>query len=100
MPCCTPWRTRAGAPCSRHCGPVLPRPGSWRRCCRSPGLASLGTSGLVEARQEAQFRVYHLRPDPLADLDQWLESYRSLWQERLGALHTEIARGKKQRRRT
>ena len=61
-------------------------------------LRVLREAGLVEARHEAQFRVYHLRAEPLADLDEWLGGYRSLWQERLGALHTEIARGKKQRR--
>ena len=87
---------RAGPASAGELAALLPiaRPGVSRH------LRVLREAGLVEARQEAQFRVYHLRPDPLADVDQWLESYRSLWQERLAALHTEIARGKKQRRRT
>jgi len=87
---------RAGPASAGELAALLPiaRPGVSRH------LRVLREAGLVEARQEAQFRVYHLRPDPLADVDQWLESYRSLWQERLDALHTEIARGKKQRRRT
>ena len=87
---------RAGPATAGELAARLPiaRPGVSRH------LRVLREAGLVEARQEAQFRVYHLRPDPLADVDQWLESYRSLWQERLAALHTEIARGKKQRRRT
>ena len=55
----------------------------------------LREAGLVEVRQDAQHRVYSLRPEPLAELDQWLEAYRTLWQNRLDALHTEIARGKK-----
>ena len=55
-------------------------------------------AGLVEARQEAQRRVYSLRPAPLAEVDQWLGRYRSLWEQRLDALHTEVARGKRERR--
>jgi DNA-binding transcriptional ArsR family regulator len=61
-------------------------------------LRVLREAGLVEVRQEAQFRVYSLRPDPLAQVDEWLSHYRSLWESRLYALHTEIARGKKARR--
>jgi hypothetical protein len=49
-------------------------------------------------QQDAQFRVYSLRPEPLAELDQWLGQYRSLWEQRMHALHTEVARGKRQRR--
>lgn len=63
-------------------------------------LRVLREAGLVEARQEAQRRVYSLRPEPLAEIDDWLGRYRSLWGQRLDALHTEVARGKKQRRRT
>jgi hypothetical protein len=44
--------------------------------------------------------VYSLRPEPLAEIDEWLGRYRSLWEERLDALHTEVARGKRQRRST
>lgn len=63
-------------------------------------LRVLREAGLVEVRQEAQWRVYSLRPEPLAEIDDWLGRYRSLWQQRLDALHTEVARGKKQRRST
>jgi DNA-binding transcriptional ArsR family regulator len=58
-------------------------------------LRVLREAGLVESRQEAQRRVYSLRSEPLAELDDWLGRYRSLWQQRLDALHTEIARGKR-----
>ena len=61
-------------------------------------LRVLREAGLVDVRQEAQWRVYSLRPEPLAEVDDWLEHYRSLWEQRLSALHTEVARGKKQRR--
>ena len=60
-------------------------------------LRVLREAGLVEVRQDAQRRSYSLRPEPLVSVDTWLEDYRALWQARLGALHTEIARGKKAR---
>src|SRR6478609_2759696 len=61
-------------------------------------LRALREAGLVEARHAAQRRVYSLRPAPLAEVDQWLGRYRSLWEQRLDALHTEVARGKRKRR--
>lgn len=60
-------------------------------------LRVLREAGLVDVRQDAQRRIYSLRPDPLAELDAWLADYRALWQHRLDALHTEIARGKRNR---
>ena len=63
-------------------------------------LRVLREAGLVEFRQEAQRRVYGLRPEPLAQLDEWLSPYRALWEQRLDALHTEIARGRRERRST
>jgi len=63
-------------------------------------LRVLREAGLVEVHQEAQRRVYSLRPEPLAEVDEWLGRYRALWEHRLDALHTEIARGKHERRST
>ncbi len=63
-------------------------------------LRVLREAGLVEVRQQAQRRVYTLRPQPLAEIDAWLGRYRALWEHRLDALHTEIARGKRERRST
>jgi hypothetical protein len=40
-------------------------------------------AGLVEARQEAQRRVYSFRPAPLAEVDQRLGRYRSPWEPRM-----------------
>jgi DNA-binding transcriptional ArsR family regulator len=60
-------------------------------------LRVLREAGLVEVRAEAQRRIYTLRPEPMAEIDDWLDGYRALWQDRLNALHTEIARGKKTR---
>ena len=63
-------------------------------------LRVLREAGLVEVESRAQQRIYRLRPEPLAELDSWLERYRVIWEQRLGALHTEVARGKRGKRRT
>jgi len=57
-------------------------------------LRVLREAGLVDVEPRAQRRIYRLRPEPLAEVDAWLDRYRALWQDRLNALHTEIARGK------
>jgi len=63
-------------------------------------LRVLREAGLVVVRKEAQRRVYALRPEPLAEVDEWLGRYRGLLEQRLDALHTEVARGKRERRST
>jgi DNA-binding transcriptional ArsR family regulator len=61
-------------------------------------LRVLRDAGLVDVHQDAQRRIYSLRPEALIGVDEWLEAYRALWQNRLDALQTEIARGKKGRK--
>jgi DNA-binding transcriptional ArsR family regulator len=61
-------------------------------------LRVLREAGLVEVHQEAQRRIYTLRPEALVEVDEWLDGYRALWRNRLDALHTEVARGKKARK--
>ena len=63
-------------------------------------LRVLREAGLVDVRHDAQRRVYSLRPQPLAEIDDWLARYRALWEQRLDDLHTEIARGKREQRST
>jgi DNA-binding transcriptional ArsR family regulator len=63
-------------------------------------LRVLREAGLVDVEQDAQRRVYRLRPEPLADVDDWLNWYRAIAEQRLDALHTEVARGKRERRST
>jgi DNA-binding transcriptional ArsR family regulator len=58
-------------------------------------LRVLREAGLVDVRQEAQRRIYSLRPEALIEVDDWLGAYRALWENRLDALHTEIRRGRK-----
>ena len=59
-------------------------------------LRVLREHGLVRSRAQAQRRVYSLEPAPLAELDDWLGRYRSFWAQRLDALTTELARGRKE----
>jgi DNA-binding transcriptional ArsR family regulator len=61
-------------------------------------LRVLREAGLVEFRQDAQRRVYDVRPERLAEVEEWLGGYRARWEQRLDALHTEVARGKRERR--
>ena len=56
-------------------------------------LRVLREAGLVTVRQEAQRRIYSVRAEALIEVDEWLGEYRALWQHRLDALHTEVARG-------
>ncbi|MGI8701750.1 MAG: ArsR/SmtB family transcription factor [Nocardioidaceae bacterium] len=60
-------------------------------------LRVLREAGLVDVDPVAQRRVYSLTAEPLAEIDEWLGRYRSLWTQRLDALATEIARGKRAR---
>ena len=52
----------------------------------SKHLRVLSDAGLVEVHAAAQRRIYKLRPQPLHELDMWLESYRRLWHERFDRL--------------
>ena len=52
----------------------------------SKHLRVLRQAGLVSVRQQAQCREYAIAPEPLAQLDRWLEPYRQLWDARLDAL--------------
>ena len=63
-------------------------------------LRVLREAGLVEVEQRAQRRIYSLRPDAFADADAWLARHRELWSQRLDALHTEVARGRRTARKT
>lgn len=61
-------------------------------------LRVLREAGLVDVEQDAQWRVYRLRAEPLMELDTWLGPYRAVWEQRLDALHTEIVRGQREQR--
>src|SRR5205823_4687881 len=56
----------------------------------SKHLRVLRDAGFVEARVDAQRRLYRLRTQPLRDLDRWLEPYRRLWAARLDDLERHL----------
>jgi DNA-binding transcriptional ArsR family regulator len=56
----------------------------------SKHLRVLREAGLVRVRQDAQRRWYELRPEPLAEIDQWLSPYRRLWSDSLDRLEKHL----------
>ena len=56
----------------------------------SKHLRVLREAGLVRVRQDAQRRWYELRPEPLTEIDAWLEPYRRFWSGRLDALERHL----------
>jgi DNA-binding transcriptional ArsR family regulator len=52
----------------------------------SKHLRVLSDSGLVEVHPSANRRIYKLRPQPLMELETWLESFRRLWEDRFDRL--------------
>ena len=57
----------------------------------SKHLRVLRDAGLVEARVDAQRRVYTLCPEPLAEMDAWLAPYRRFWRGKLASLQRHLA---------
>ena len=56
----------------------------------SKHLKVLREAGLVAVRSRGRQRLYALRPQPLAELDAWLEPYRAYWSERLDDLERHL----------
>lgn len=54
----------------------------------SKQLRLLRETGLVRVRQDAQRHWYELSPEPLAEIDAWLQPYRTLMEERFERLDT------------
>jgi DNA-binding transcriptional ArsR family regulator len=53
-------------------------------------LRVLREAGLVDVRPQGRQRWYRLRPQPLAEVDEWLEPYRAHWSGRLDALERHL----------
>jgi DNA-binding transcriptional ArsR family regulator len=66
----------------------------------SQHLRVLREAGVVTVRPEGTRRIYTLQEEPLADAERWLADLRGFWSQRLDALETELARGRRQRRVT
>jgi DNA-binding transcriptional ArsR family regulator len=65
----------------------------------SQHLRVLRESGFASVRVDGSRRIYSMDPGPLREVDSWLDRFRATWEPRLEALATEIARGKRKRRR-
>ncbi len=65
----------------------------------SQHLRVLRESGFATVRPEGTRRLYAIEPAPLAEADAWFAAFRRFWQPRLDALGTELARGRRARRR-
>src|SRR3954454_2739708 len=64
----------------------------------SQHLRVLRQHGFATVRAQGARRLYAVDPAPLRDVDAWLDRYRRIWDQRLDALGTELARGRRRRR--
>ncbi len=61
-------------------------------------LRILRESGFASVRADGTRRLYALDDGGLRDVEAWLGALRSQWEQRLDALATELARGRRARR--
>ncbi len=66
----------------------------------SKHLRVLRDAGLVRVRADGQRRLYSIRPEPLVELDAWLEPYRAMWSDSLDKLEGHLAEKWVARRKT
>lgn len=63
----------------------------------SQHLKVLRENGFATVRAEGPRRLYSVDTTGLKEVDAWLQTFRRQWEQRLDALGTEIARGKRKR---
>lgn len=64
----------------------------------SQHLRVLRDNGFATVRPDGARRLYAVDAAPLREVDAWLDQFRGFWSQKLDALATELARGKRQRR--
>ena len=64
----------------------------------SQQLRVLRDSGFASVRGDGARRLYSVKGEPLREVDRWVRRFRSFWEDKLDALATEVARGKRKRR--
>jgi len=52
----------------------------------------LREAGFVESTVDAQRRLYRLKPEPLQEVDAWLEQFRRFWSAHVDALERHLDR--------
>jgi DNA-binding transcriptional ArsR family regulator len=65
----------------------------------SQHLRVLREAGFTTVRPDGTRRLYAIDPAPLEDAAAWFDPFRRFWQPHLDALATELARGRRERRR-
>jgi DNA-binding transcriptional ArsR family regulator len=60
----------------------------------SQHLRVLREHGFATVRADGARRLYAADPEPLQEVDVWLDRYRRFWHQRLDALGTEPKRGR------
>jgi DNA-binding transcriptional ArsR family regulator len=65
----------------------------------SQHLRVLRESGFTTVRAAGTRRLYAVDAAPLQEVDMWLARFRRYWTPHLDALATELARGKRERRK-
>ena len=56
-------------------------------------LTVLEAAGLVAVHQEGREKRYSLTPEPLSELEQWINTISAIWDERLLRLKTWLEQG-------
>lgn len=59
----------------------------------SKHLRVLADSGIVTPQRHGRQRIYHLQPEPFAEMQEWVESFERTWEERLDRLGGFLQRG-------
>ena len=65
----------------------------------SQHLKVLRDNGFATVRPDGARRLYAVSVEPLREVDTWLDQFRHFWTPHLEALATELARGRRERRR-
>ena len=63
----------------------------------SQHLKVLRDNGFAHVRADGTRRLYSVDPAGMREVDAWVEQFRVFWDQRLDALGTEVARGKRSR---
>ena len=58
----------------------------------SKHLRVLRDAGFVESTVDAQRRLYRLKPEPLREVDEWLDQFRRFWSAHVDALERHLDR--------
>ena len=64
----------------------------------SQHLRVLRDNGFASVRSDGPRRLYSLDGTALREVNEWLLQFSSFWDDKLDALATEVARGKRKRR--